>query len=110
MPSRTTIARYFQYVYFLRISLLFWLFLPTLCLLDLTCATATLTRGILTLDSPSQWFWAVFFVVATNMAVLITARNIVLNGEDRFLSAFAYRYVGSSCRRLWRNAQRNIAL
>jgi hypothetical protein len=86
MPSRTTIAQYFQYVYFLRISILFWLFLPVLCLLDLTRTTATLTRGILTLDSPAQWFWAVFFVVAINMAVLITARNIVQNGEDRFLS------------------------
>jgi hypothetical protein len=86
MPSRTTIAQYFQYAYFLRVSILFWLFLPILCLLDLTCATASLTRGILTLDSPTQWFWAVFFVIATNMAVLITARNIVQNGEDRFLS------------------------
>ena len=86
MQSRTTISDYLQYAYFLRISLLFWLFLPILCVLDLARVTATLTRGILTLDSPSQWFWAVFFVVAINMAVLITARNTVHNGADRFLS------------------------
>ena len=86
MQSKTTISEYLQYAYFLRISLSFRIFLPIFCVLDLARVTATLTRGILTLDSPSQWFWAVFFVAAINMAVLITARNTVHNGVDRFLS------------------------
>jgi hypothetical protein len=84
MRRRTTIARYLQYFYFLRVSVLFWLFLPVLCGCDLARITASLTRGIFTLYLPWQWFWATFFVVATNMAVLITARNIVNHGRARF--------------------------
>jgi hypothetical protein len=56
-----------------------------LTLLDLTDVTATVTRGIFTLDVPWHWFWAGFFVVAINMTVLVTARTIVHNGVDRFL-------------------------
>jgi hypothetical protein len=83
--AKSTFAEYLQYAYFLRVSLLFWLFLPLLTLLDLTDVTATVTRGIFTLDVPWHWFWAGFFVVAINMTVLVTARTIVHNGVDRFL-------------------------
>jgi hypothetical protein len=38
---------------------------------------------MITLDSPSPRFWAVFFVVATNLAISMAARNIVHNGKDR---------------------------
>ncbi len=80
------IAAYLQYLYFLRVSILVWLFLPLLCWLDGCKVTANITRGILTLDSRSQWFFAVFFIVTINMAVLITARNTVKNGKRRFRS------------------------
>jgi hypothetical protein len=86
MPMKAVISRWFQYLYFLRFSLFGWLFLPLLCLLDLLGVTATLTRGILTLDSGWQSFYAAFFVVATNMTVLVTTRNTVRNGRSRFLS------------------------
>jgi hypothetical protein len=86
VPIRASITRWFQYLYFLRISLIAWLFLPVFCALDCARVTATLSRGILTLDSRWQVFYAAFFVVATNMAVLITVRNTVRNGESRFRS------------------------
>lgn len=86
MVSRTSIARWLQYLYFLRISLSLWLFLPVFCILDLSGATAKLSRGILTLDSAWQVFYAVFLIVAINMTVLVTARNTVRNGRSRFRS------------------------
>ena len=36
MPSTATLSQYFQYAFALRVSFLFWLFPPILCLLDLT--------------------------------------------------------------------------
>jgi hypothetical protein len=86
MSSKREVSRWFQYLYFLRFSILTWLFLPVLCALDLGGVTSTLTRGILTLDSGWQAYYAAFFVVALNMAVLITARNTVRNGQSRFRS------------------------
>jgi hypothetical protein len=87
MPIKTEkseISRWFQYLYFLRFSLMGWLFLPLFCLLDVLGVTATLTRGILTLDSAWQAFYATFFIAAANMTALITARNTVRNGQSRF--------------------------
>ncbi len=83
---RKTISQWFQYIYFLRFSLLAWLFLVFLVCLDDRTGAAALTRGIMTVESGWQAFFAAFFLVALQMTVLITARNIVKNGEDRFLS------------------------
>src|ERR1700756_5742637 len=86
MPTRPQSSQWFQYLYFLRFSFLAWLFLFVLALLDWSHATSTITRGILTLDSGWQAFYAAFFVVALHMTVLITARNTARNGKDRFLT------------------------
>jgi hypothetical protein len=86
VPAGTKFARWLQYIYFLRVSLLLWLFLPLFCLLDLAGVSAALSRGIVTLDSGWQVFYATFFIVAMNMTVLVTARNTVRNGRNRFRS------------------------
>ncbi len=86
MPGGTNFARWLQYIYFVRVSVLLWIFLPLFCLLDLAGVTAALSRGIVTLDSGSQVFYATFFIVAVNMTVLVTARNTVRNGRNRFRS------------------------
>jgi hypothetical protein len=86
MPTRPRSSQWFEYLYFLRFSILSWLFLLVLALLDWGNVTSSITRGILTLDSGSQAFYAAFFVVALHMTALITARNITRNGEARFLT------------------------
>src|SRR5258707_283341 len=86
MPTKLQTSRWFQYLYFLRFSLFAWLFLFILALLDWGHVTSSITRGILTLDSGWQAFYAAFFVVALHMTVLVTARTTVRNGEDRFLT------------------------
>jgi hypothetical protein len=78
------IMRWLEYAYFLRFPLLFSLLLPLLCVLDATTGFAILTRGIMTVDSGMQAFFAAFFIVAYQMTALITARNIVRNGNERF--------------------------
>ena len=85
MPGGTNFARWLQYIYFVRVSVLLWIFLPLFCLLDLAGVTASLSRGIVTLDSGSQVFYAAFFIVAVNMTVLVTARNTVRNGRNRLI-------------------------
>jgi hypothetical protein len=46
VAAGTNFARWLQYIYFLRVSVLSWIFLPLFCLLDLLGVTATLSRGI----------------------------------------------------------------
>ena len=67
MSKRRRVSRWFQYAYFLRFSLFAWFFIPVLCLLDYLKLTATITRGILTMDSNWQAFYAAFFVFALNV-------------------------------------------
>jgi hypothetical protein len=84
--TRKAISQWCQYLYFLRFSLLAWSFLIVLVLFDRFTPAAALTRGIMTVESGWQAFFAAFFVVGLQMTALVTARNIVKNGEDRFLS------------------------
>ncbi|WP_035356984.1 hypothetical protein [Edaphobacter aggregans] len=83
---RQQLSRWLQYIYFLRFCILTWLFLPVLIFLDATGKTTSITRGIFTMESGWQAYNAAFFVLALNMTVLITARNIVRNGSARFIS------------------------
>lgn len=83
---REKISRWLQYLYFLRFPILAWLFLPVLLLLDSLGKTTSITRGIFTMENGWQAYNAAFFIVALNMTVLITARNIIRNGADRFVT------------------------
>jgi len=75
-----------QYLYFLRFSVIFWLFLPILALLDYLGNTTTITRAFMSPDSAWQGFHIAFFTVSLHMVVLVTARNICMNGKERFES------------------------
>ena len=79
------ISRFLQYLYFVRFSIILWLLLPVLAILDWMGVTTSFTRGIFALESKPQAFWASFFVVATGVVVLITTRVVAANGRDRFL-------------------------
>ena len=81
---RKTISAWAQYLYFLRVPIIGWLLLPTLCLLDWKTGVSALTRGIMTMGSGWQAFYAGFFVTSMGMATLVCIRNVVHNGQDRF--------------------------
>ncbi len=83
---RERCSQWAQYAYFLRFTLLSWLLLPLLCLLDGCSGVSSITRGIMTLSRGWQAFYAMFFVTALMVTVLICVRNAVRNGQARFLS------------------------
>lgn len=86
MTISQKISAWFQYLYFLRFSILFWLFLPILALLDHLGYTTTITRAFMAPNSAWQAFHIAFFTVSLLMVVLVTARNFLMNGEQRFSS------------------------
>jgi hypothetical protein len=62
-----------RYLYFMHFSLLLWLILPTLALLDINPGIASMTRGILTPYSPVQWVLTGFNVVLAGWFALLAA-------------------------------------
>lgn len=72
------------YAYLLRFPILGWLALPALCWLDGCTGASALTRGIMTMSRGWQAFHTTFFAVALEMTVLICAKNMVVNGAERF--------------------------
>ena len=76
-----------QYLYFLRFSLMLWLFPPIFAALDsgwFPVSTTTLTRGIFVPETPTCFLCVAFFILATGCVSLILARTVVLNGVERF--------------------------
>jgi hypothetical protein len=86
MTISQRISAWLQYLYFLRFSILFWLFLPVLVLLDHLGYTTTITRAFMAPSSLWQAFHIAFFTVSLGMVVLITVRNFCMNGAERFRS------------------------
>jgi hypothetical protein len=86
MTISQRVSAWLQYLYFLRFSILFWLFLPVLVLLDHLGYSTTITRAFMAPSSLWQAFHIAFFTVSLGMVVLITARNFCMNGAERFLS------------------------
>ena len=83
---RGHLSRHLQYLYFLRFPLLIAFFLPILMVLDLANFTTAITRGIFTLHGEWQAINAAFFIASLHMAILISIRNLVINGDERFES------------------------
>ena len=101
--SKEKWSRRFQYLYFLRFCLLGSLLLPLLCVLDYLTGVSALSRGIITLTTGWQAFHAVFFVVTFATTTLVCARNIVMNGNFRFVSQppmKLYEWMTSTDRRI----------
>jgi hypothetical protein len=76
-----------RYLYFMRFSLLLWLFLPTLAFLDINTGIASITRGILTPYDWRQWILTGFIVVLPGWFALLAARIVCSYGPERFGSA-----------------------
>ncbi len=74
----------FRYLYFMRFSLLLWLFMPLLALLDINPGIASITRGILTPSDWLQWIFTGFTVVLPGWFALLAARIVCAYGPERF--------------------------
>jgi hypothetical protein len=105
MTTSQRISAWVQYSYFLRFSILSWLFLPILVLLDHFGYTTAITRAFMAPDSAWQAFHIAFFVVSLQMAVLVTARNSCMNGAERFESSpppsLGWLFASSEPRAVW---------
>lgn len=78
------LAKTVKYLYFMRFSIMLWLFFPLLAVLDWSEALSAMTRGIVALVSGWHLFFASFFVVAAGWVSLLSARIACAYGEDRF--------------------------
>jgi len=86
MPKITrwqSLARWSQYLYFLRFSILLLIFAPAIAGLNETGAR-TLTSGIVTPEVWAQYLCVAFFVVTAGFVSLIMARVVLINGKERF--------------------------
>ena len=72
-----------RYFYFIRFSVLLWLFPVVFLLLDASFTT-TLSRGMWVPERWQGYACVAFFLVATGFVALITARTVVINGAERF--------------------------
>jgi hypothetical protein len=79
------VLRYLNYLYFMRFSILLWLMMPALALLDMT-VSASMTRGIVALDSFWHLFLAAFFVTLNGWIAMLSARIVCAYGRRRFLT------------------------
>lgn len=75
-------SRWVRYAYFLRFSLMLWLFAPALCIGNMI--DQTLTSGILVPDTMQQYLCVGFFLVSAGFASLILARVVLINGPERW--------------------------
>lgn len=75
-------APWVRYAYFLRFSLMLWVFAPALCLLN--SLSSTLTSGIVTPEKWQQYFCVGFFAVSASFAALVIARVVIINGPERW--------------------------
>jgi len=75
-------SRWFRYAYFLRFSLMLWLFAPMLCAANMY--DQTLTSGIIAPETWEQYLCVGFFLVSASFASLILARIVLINGPERW--------------------------
>src|SRR5215472_15058484 len=77
------VLNWIRYLYFLRFSLMLWMFALALMFLNMTSAK-TLTSGIFVPEYDSGYICLSFFLVSQGFVALIIARLIAINGPDRF--------------------------
>ena len=76
------ISRWVRYAYFLRFSLILWLFAPMLCAANMY--SQTLTSGIVAPETWEQYICVGFFLLSASFASLILARIVLINGPERW--------------------------
>jgi hypothetical protein len=78
------VGRWFRYLYYMRFSILLWVFPLLLVAANSPSAARSLVSGIVTPTSWPQYLCVAFFLVAASFVALILARIVVINGEERF--------------------------
>jgi hypothetical protein len=73
-----------RYAYFLRFSILLWVFPPLLVGLNCASAPRALISGIVTPTRWVQYLCVTFFLIASSFVSLILARIVIVNGKERF--------------------------
>jgi hypothetical protein len=76
------ILKSLRYLYYMRFSLLLWLF-PVI-MAELNGKLTALTGGILTAENGFQYVCIGFFMVTTGFVGLIGCRVVIINGVERF--------------------------
>jgi hypothetical protein len=88
--SWATVSSFLQYLYFMRFSILLWLSMPLLAVLDRYTGAAAATRGIVALNDADagmwQFFFAAFFTAINGWIALLSARIVCAYGSERFLT------------------------
>lgn len=87
---RRPLARWARYAYFMRFSILLWVF-PLILVWANTTGARSLTSGIVTPSREPQYLCVAFFLASSSAVALILARIVVINGQERF---------GNDCPRL----------
>jgi hypothetical protein len=77
-------ARWVRYIYFLRFSIILWLFPVLLVWANSPAIARSLVSGIVTPVTPMQYLCVSFFLISGSFVALILARVVVINGNDRF--------------------------
>jgi hypothetical protein len=80
--SLDSFLRVVRYLYFLRFSLILWLF--AVVLIGMNMLNETLTSGILVPEFPQEYLCVGFFLVSAGFAALICARVTLINGPERW--------------------------
>jgi len=76
------LSHWARYAYFLRFSLLLWLFALILCVVNMI--SSTLTSGIVAPETWQQYVCVAFFLVSAAFIALILARIVLINGPERW--------------------------
>jgi hypothetical protein len=83
-PPDSTFVATVKYVYFMRFSIMLWLFFPIFAALDWSGALSAMSRGIVALESWQHLVLAGFFVTMAGWIALLSARIVCAYGQDRF--------------------------
>jgi hypothetical protein len=81
---KASLPRWVRYAYYLRFSILLWLFPIILRILNSPKLARSLMSGIITPVTVMQYVCVAFFLVAGGFVALVQARVVVINGNDRF--------------------------
>ena len=83
-PVLRAAPAWLRYLYFLRFSILLWLFPVVLVAANSPSVARSLVSGIITPVTPLQYVCASFFLISASLVALILAHVVVINGPERF--------------------------
>lgn len=83
-PLISEAPKWLRYLYFLRFSILLWLFPLALWWANWRGHLRSIVSGIVTPVTEGQYLCVSFFLIASSFVALMQARVVAINGEERF--------------------------